>query len=55
METLSRHFLRRRARTRELAEQQKHIDVGIDPRVVRRLIRVEKAQRGPFRWRVVKS
>lgn len=57
--TVSHHFLRRRARAKQArleaqaeADAQARVRNGHSPE--RRRFRVEKAQRGPYRWRVVR-
>ena len=48
METVSHHLLRRTARARALKLNAQHRGVVPAP------YRVEKAKRGPWRWRVVR-
>lgn len=61
-ETISRHFLKRRALDRERQEQILLIEDqrGKDPNhrigigEAKAMIITERAERGPFRWRVVR-
>lgn len=59
--TVSHHFLRRRAREHERklqrrAKEAAHLAAinGVAVQVKEPVFRVEKAQRGPYRWRVVR-
>jgi hypothetical protein len=47
---ISHHLLRRRARAK-----QRKLQALEDPKQPRYNYRVERAQRGPWRWRVVRS
>lgn len=54
MHTVSHHLLRRRARARAAALNADYIATRSGPGTFAAVYRVEKAVRGPYRWRVVR-